>query len=82
MSIYVDHLFTWPGKRGQWCHMMTDGDVQELHEMAQRIGIKRHWFQNKKRFPHYDLRPVQREFAIKAGAIEVSGVELVRRCKK
>lgn len=82
MSIYVDDLFTWPGKRGQWCHMMTDGDLSELHEFAKRIGLKRSWFQNKLRLPHYDLRPSMRERAIQAGAIEVSGVELAQKCKR
>lgn len=80
MAIYVDDLFQWPGKSGQWSHMMTDGDVSELHQMAQRIGLKRHWFQNKKRHPHYDLRPPQRALAIQHGAIAVDGGELVRRC--
>lgn len=79
MAIYVDPVFTWPGK-GQWCHMMTDGDLSELHAMAERLGLKRAWFQNKPRHPHYDLRPSKRALAVQYGAVEVTGVELVRRC--
>jgi hypothetical protein len=80
VTIYVDPLFTWPGKSGQWCHMATDGDLSELHAMADKIGMQRRWFQNKPRHPHYDLRPSKRVLAVRYGAIEVSGGELVRRC--
>lgn len=79
MAIYVDPIFNWPGK-GEWCHMATDGDLSELHAMAQRIGLKRSWFQNKPRYPHYDLRPSKRTLAIRLGAVEVSGGELIERC--
>lgn len=78
MAVYVDPVFEWPGK-GKWCHMMTDGDLSELHAMADRIGLKRSYFQPKSS-PHYDLRPSKRLLAVQQGAIEVDGGELVRRC--
>jgi hypothetical protein len=80
--IYVDEVRHW-GKRGEWCHMMTDGDIDELHRMAARIGLQRSWFQEKNaRHPHYDLRPSKRALAIKAGAVEVSSAELLQRCTR
>lgn len=37
-------------------HIISDASMQELHSFAQRVGIKRCWFENKrgKRHPHYD----------------------------
>lgn len=80
MSVYVDELFTVNGK--QWCHMATDSDISELHEMARKIGLKRSWFQNKRgrNQPHYDLRPSKRMLAIKNGAVSVDARELYMRC--
>jgi hypothetical protein len=60
--------------------MATDGDVSELHAFAIRIGIKRNWFQDG-RFPHYDLTENMRRRALKAGAIDISNVDLVRLCR-
>lgn len=67
MTIYVDDIQKYPS--GPWCHMWCDGDIDELHRMADAIGLKRDWFQQKDaRFPHYDLRPTKREAALRAGA--------------
>lgn len=80
--LYVDRLFpalpTGNAKtRGTlWCHLWpatnTPENLQELHEVAQAIGLKRCWFQNHKWFPHYDLVPSKRKLAIEQGAIEKS----------
>jgi hypothetical protein len=45
-----------------------DHDLSELHAMAQRLGLKRAWFQDKPGTPHYDLTPTKRTQAIKLGA--------------
>lgn len=47
--------------------------------MAQVIGLKRAWFQNKRgqNFPHYDLSPSKRAAAIRYGATEIDCRELV-----
>lgn len=82
MTIYVDTLLPWGERSKLWCHMATDGDLAELHEFAQRIGLKRAWFQNRPRLPHYDLRPSMRVRAIQAGAVEISGSDLVRKCRR
>ena len=78
MSVYVDQVFDCPGPRGysRWCHMVAD-TIDELHEMADKIGHKRSWFQDKPRFAHYDLTPSRRRLAVKYGAIEVSAKEIV-----
>lgn len=51
-----------------WCHMWTDGNIEELHEFVKKIGLKTSYFQNKPNFPHYDIIPTKRDMAIKNGA--------------
>jgi hypothetical protein len=81
MTIYVDDLRNCPPDKGKWCHMMTDGNEQELHTFAQRIGCRIWWFQGKNRnHPHYDLHSSMREKAIAAGAVAVSSTEMVLKC--
>jgi hypothetical protein len=83
MTVYVDELQTYTGKgrlSGQWCHMMTDGDLVEHHALAEKVGLRREWFQASPNHPHYDLRPSKRAAAIKAGAVPISGTEMVNRC--
>lgn len=93
MSVYVDQLFeceaegrqafTVGKKHGhQWCHMWCDpGDEQELHRIAQAIGMKREWFQAKALFPHYDLVPAKRAKAVLLGAVEKSLRQWLREQK-
>jgi hypothetical protein len=69
--IYVDDM------RDGWCHMVTDGDIEELHTFAQGIGLKRSWFQITNN-PHYDLKGfAKREEAIKNGAKPVTSREMI-----
>jgi hypothetical protein len=82
MAVYVDPLFTWPitatkpaaralARRtgGRWCHLTAD-TLDELHAFAGRLGLKRAWFQNHPRHPHYDLTPGKRAQAVRMGAVE------------
>ncbi len=87
MTIYVDHLQTHhkvnPMAKhlgDHWAHLATDGNVQELHDFAERLGLKREWFQDRPGLPHYDVTPNKQAAAIKAGAILVSAEELLIRC--
>ena len=53
------------------CHMLADKPA-ELHAMADRIGVKRKWFQRKASAPHYDICRSKRALAVAAGAVEVT----------
>lgn len=81
MTVFVDSIFDTPydhsntavKKYGtKWCHMWCDGDEEELHELASKIGLKRRYFQKHRILNHYDLIPSKRIIAIKNGAIEKS----------
>lgn len=89
MAIYVDKLERWGwkmrGREVESCHMFTNSlDIEELHAFAERIGMRRAWFQAHHVTPHYDLTPTRRELAVTLGAIEVgrkeaSGIWRARR---
>lgn len=87
-AVYVDELFVWPARGAQahrvgarnghqWCHMWSD-DLEALHAMARKIGMRREWFQNIPGFHHYDLVPGRRAKAIAAGAIVKSLIDWKR----
>ena len=89
--VYVDYLFTMESKNPQakfvgtrtnhqWCHMWAD-TLEELHAMAEKLGLKRAWFQNRESLPHYDLVPSKRKKAIQLGAKEISIYEYLREKK-
>ncbi len=73
MAVYVDPILRHGGSKSfRWprsCHMYAD-TLEELHAMAQAIGMKREWFQNDADHPHYDLVPARRIRAVELGAIE------------
>lgn len=64
-----------PFGRMLMCHMIAD-TLEELHDMASRIGMRREWFQPGST-PHYDVCLSRRILAVKEGAIEVSQREIV-----
>lgn len=84
--IYVDDLHDWGWKYGKSCHLSTDdhseAGIAYLHVFTDSIGVPDAWFQDRVRFPHYDLSARFRDKAIAAGAIALSCKELVRRCAK
>lgn len=63
------------------CHMLST-DLDALHALAKRLGLKPVWFQDKwGSAPHYDLCKAKRAAALKLGAIEADRhktVELFR----
>jgi Protein of unknown function (DUF4031) len=69
--VYVDRP-AWPYRGDIYCHMFSY-DLDELHAMADAIGLKREWFQEPpaKGWPHYDVGRNKRRQAVKLGAIEV-----------
>jgi hypothetical protein len=66
--------------------MMTDDlseqGLDELHRMAELIGLPRAAFQNKPHLPHYDLTPPRRMAALQHGAQTVATREMVVRCRR
>ncbi|MCA1989452.1 MAG: DUF4031 domain-containing protein [Desulfarculus sp.] len=58
-------------------HLACPGDVEALHRFAASIGLRREWFQDHPRHPHYDLKGRMFEKAFHAGAVRVTSKEMV-----
>lgn len=72
MTIYCDSIG----------HLISDSKLEDLHDFASGIGLKRTWFQDKPNYPHYDLttnNAIKR--AIRAGATHISPKEIVKKLK-
>jgi hypothetical protein len=83
MSVYVDDMRARFG-RMVMCHMVAD-TLDELHAMADRIGVARRWYQGPPtgRWPHYDIALSKRALAVAAGALPIRQREtlpVLRRC--
>jgi len=66
VSVYVDTMQA--HYRGMiMCHMLADS-LEELHAMADKIGVARKWFQPGST-PHYDICRTKIALAIIHGAI-------------
>lgn len=83
MAVYVDELRDYRallgiGLPGLWCHMVTDAEIDELHQFAARLGVPRRVFQAHPRHPHYDLHARGRSLALALGAVEVTTADLAR----
>jgi Protein of unknown function (DUF4031) len=76
MSVYVDDGFV-EGDWGLWTgggHMQSD-TLEELHAMADQLGLRRSSFQSKPNRPwhdHYDLTRSKRDQAIRLGAVSIT----------
>lgn len=53
-------------------HMMAD-TLEELHSMADQIGVARRWFQGG----HYDVTQTKKLEALRRGAVECTTREMV-----
>lgn len=82
MAVYVDREQN--AYRGmKMCHMFADS-LDELHAMADRIGLKKKWFQGRKT-PHYDVCQSKRRIAVRLGAVEINrrqAVTLIRASRE
>lgn len=80
MAVYVDNCcLSWRGKL--WCHLVAD-TLEELHSFARQLGLKRSWFQDKTRYPHYDVTTSVREKALAIGAIAGDRAVVVIKAKQ
>lgn len=79
--VYVDDMRA-PYGRLVMCHMIADTD-DELHAMADRIGVSRRWHQKppKVRHSHYDICLSKRAQAVAAGAREITVRETAAICR-
>lgn len=76
MTVYVDDMYLYP--LGQYrgmkmSHMIADTE-DELHAMADKIGVSRTWYQGD----HYDVCMSKRALAIKCGAQPVTLRDLAK----
>ncbi|NBJ13236.1 DUF4031 domain-containing protein [Microvirga arsenatis] len=69
MTVYVDSLRL-PYRGMLMCHMFADS-LDELHAMADRIGVARKHFQKppKASWHHYDICLTKRAKAVRCGAV-------------
>jgi len=79
MSVYVDPIFD-HGEKGLWCHL-TGESMEELHDFAKKIGLRRAWFQPKS-IPHYDLNPYLRALALNNGAIALDRKGFLKKVRE
>ena len=81
MAVYVDDMAA-PFGRMVMFHMVADTD-DELHAMADRIGVARRWHQ-KPGTPHshYDICKAKRSQAVAHGAVEIDRAGLVAVIKR
>jgi hypothetical protein len=80
MACYVDVVRSYPdaGLRfTEFCHLLAD-TPDELHAMADRIGMPRRFFQDHPSRWHYDLPAHLRLLAVEYGAREMSTREVAQ----
>jgi len=65
------------------CHLFSDqDDPAQLHDFADRLGLRRSWFQDDPRLPHYDLTPGMRARAVALGVHSVDFVAVSREMER
>lgn len=80
LAVYVDNMrIAWRGHH--WCHLVADS-LDELHEFAHMLGLKREWFQVHASLPHYDVTVEFRTIALTHGAIAADRRMLISRARK
>lgn len=80
MAIYVDNMRI-KHKGKEWCHLMADS-LEELHNFALHIGVKRCWFHRSASYPHYDVTVEVRTRAIIYGAVPTERQKIIECGRK
>lgn len=79
MPTYVDNVrVKWRGK--EWCHLVAD-TIDELHDFAISLGLKRSWYQQSASYPHYDITIETRAKALQLGA-QLANRKKIIECAK
>ena len=87
MACYVDTVRSYPNaglRFTEFCHLLAD-TRDELHDMADALGIPRRFFQEHPWRWHHDLPEHLRPRAVELGAVEMDIHEvgaLLRRRKR
>jgi hypothetical protein len=74
LTCYVDAVRSYPGRglrHTEFCHLLAD-TREELHDMADALGIPRRFFQDHAWRWHHDLPEHLRARAVALGAREVT----------
>lgn len=59
--------------RVRWAHLWdSENNARRLQRFAQKMGLKRTWFQDRPGFPHYDLYGWKIKWAKEDGAVVMS----------
>lgn len=74
MTVLIDPP-AWPAHGRLWSHLVSDASYEELHDFAAANGVPARGFD----LDHYDVPEESHARLIAAGAVAVSGHELVRR---
>jgi hypothetical protein len=70
MTVWIDDMYLYPmGQFGRMkmSHMISDNE-DELHAMAQKVGVAKKWYQKD----HYDICMEKRLQAIAFGAVPIT----------
>lgn len=76
MTVLIDTPM-WPAHGTVWAHLVSDASLDELHAFASAAGLPRRSFD----LDHYDVPLERHEELIAAGAVPVTGRELVTRLR-
>jgi hypothetical protein len=66
---------SWPAHGRLWSHLASDTSLEELHALAAAAGLPERGFEGD----HYDVPQERYDDVVAAGAVPVSGRELLRR---
>lgn len=76
MTVLIDQAI-WPAHNTVWAHLVSDTSLDELHAFAEQQELPRRSFD----LDHYDV-PLERwQALVDAGALPVTGRELVTRLR-
>lgn len=74
MTVLIDQPM-WPAHDTLWSHLVSDASLDELHRFAESQAIPRRAFD----LDHYDVPAERYDDLVRAGALAVTGRELVLR---